>query len=215
MRLVKYVERNNKLIFSGCFCCSLVILRYLISFDFYYFFLIWNLLLAGIPFLLSQFLETICKNKSTFFVIMGVWLLFLPNSFYVITDLIHLKTSEMKIYDSLMISSFALLCLFLGFSSMQKVSLILSRKFSSLHNFILNSLILFLCSFGIYLGRFLRYNSWDLFNNPFNLVKDCLNFIRFPVQHHYVWVFTFAFGAILTGFYFIFQKMIPQIDEDK
>ncbi|MDT0643199.1 DUF1361 domain-containing protein [Zunongwangia sp. F363] len=203
MKISQHIINNKELVGAGGFCCSLVVLRWCLTLDYYYFFLIWNLFLAGVPFLISQYLET--RNNRFFYTFFGLWLLFLPNSFYVITDLIHVKTSQLPVYDAIMISLFALLCLYLGFSSMQKTGRVLSLKFQNISKLFLDILILFLCSFGIYLGRFLRYNSWDILKNPFNLAQDCFNFVRFPVEHFHVWFFTFGFGILLMAF-ILFSK---------
>ncbi|WP_373055941.1 DUF1361 domain-containing protein [Zunongwangia sp. H14] len=213
MKIYKYLVENKNLILAGGFCFLLVVLRWCLTLDYYYFFLIWNLFLAGIPLLISQYLES--GRKKFLYPFLALWLLFLPNSFYVVTDLIHLRTSAMPVYDTIMISLFALLCLFLGFSSMQKISSILYQKMRIFNKFLLDSFILFLCSFGIYLGRFLRYNSWDILKNPFNLALDCRDFIRFPIQHFHVWLFTFCFGILLILLFFIFQKLKPQRDAIK
>ncbi len=204
------IFRNKNFILAGIFCSFLVILRFLISMEYYYFFLIWNLFLAGIPFLISQIVTL--RDRKAFYPMLAIWLLFLPNSFYVITDLIHLHTSSMILYDGIMISFFALLCLALGFQSMQRMTRILILKFPAINTWLLNCFILFLCAFGIYLGRFLRYNSWNIVSNPKNLLEDCLDFIRFPVQYSYVWLFTFFFGILLIGLFFIFQKLKPHKD---
>lgn len=177
--------------------------------DYYYFFLIWNLFLAGVPFLISEFVKS--KSAPAFnSLVLIIWLLFLPNSFYVITDLIHLQNSSMQIFDCFMILSFAILCLYLGFYSMKKVGKWIGNKLPILNKSLLNILILFLCSFGIYLGRVLRYNSWDILKNPVNLAKDFLNFLRFPFEHFQVWLFTFIFGLMLTGLYYIFLVLTKQ-----
>ena len=209
MIVYTYLNRHKTLLLAGSCCCFLVLFRFVISLEYYYFFLIWNLFLAGIPFLLSEFI-----SKTENFMATGIlgmlWLLFLPNSFYGGTDLIHLQNSNRPYFDVFIIGSFAVLCCWLGFKSIQHME----QKFEILIPKIISWLIkigvLFLCSFGIYLGRFLRYNSWNLLSDPYNLLEDCFSFLRFPVRHLEVWLFTIVFGLVLTGLYYIYLHLNPK-----
>ncbi len=206
MKNFKKVDYDSYLLGASVSCCLLVILRFFITSNPYYFFLIWNLFLAAVPYFLSQVLESGYLQKFSL-VFIGSWLLFLPNSFYVITDLIHLKNSSLPVYDGFMIFSFALLCTGLGFQSMKKMSNYAKMIFPKGNPETFKIPVLFLCSFGIFLGRFLRYNSWNILNKPHLLFTDCLNFILYPLAHIKVWAFTIGFGLMLTGLYYIYLKM--------
>ncbi|MDR5591006.1 DUF1361 domain-containing protein [Christiangramia sp. SM2212] len=198
---------------AAIFGCLLVVLRFLITMELHYIFLIWNLFLAMVPLGLSKLL---CRQKfrlSLNLLLLGSWVLFLPNSFYVITDLIHLKNSNFLFYDAGLISFFAILCVSLGFLSMMEVKSFLHENAPKLNHWIMNIMLLFLCAFGIFLGRFLRYNSWNIVNDPISLFKDCFNFIRHPVEHAQVWFFTFGFGLLLVGLYHIFLKITEARNE--
>lgn len=134
-------------------------------------FLLWNLFLAWIPYLLSNNLKLFAngrKQGQLNWLILLVWLLFFPNAPYLVTDLLHLKPRAPIpfLYDVLLFFFFACLGLILAYLSLAKVHHFLIYRFSRP---LVWSLILFfmvLSSFGIYIGRFLRWNSWDVFIQP-------------------------------------------------
>ena len=203
---------NRNLIASAMVCVSLVFIRYLWTTNLYYIFLLWNLFLAFLPLLISEILIRKAVLKFVAFLLMGIWLIFLPNAFYVVTDLIHLRYSTFPLFDGVMISLFAVLCLFIGFRSMMNIKLFSKTSFSYLNKWMPEKGVLFLSAFGIFIGRFLRYNSWDVITNPYSLFKDCLNFLISPIDYYEVWLFTAIFGLVLTGLYYIFQKITGLYD---
>ena len=174
-----YVFNNFKtlsIIWSFCFISMfLLMVRLKLTHSFFYLFLVWNLFLAMIPFAIS----TTIKNKkdlSNLFLIFSFsfWLLFLPNAPYIVTDLIHLRLSQPTIlwYDFIMISAFALSGLLLFYYSISDMVLILKNRFNKKIQLLFIPSICFLSAFGIYLGRILRYNSWEIVSNPFQLIRD-------------------------------------------
>lgn len=127
------------------------------------------------------------------------WLLFLPNAPYIITDLLHLKISSNSLLwlDVLMVTSFAYNGLILFFLSMLDMQNLLSKYLrKSVIKYCIPVLFL-LTGFGMYLGRFLRYNSWEIINNTMNLLKDCLDIVLQPNHHGEAWLFTLTFAAFL------------------
>ena len=149
------------LIISCLFSCLLVVVRILITGHWTYRFLIWNLFLAVVPYVLTEWMaqkDSIGKSKAKLFGLLLLWLLFIPNSFYILTDLFHLDTFDTapKWFDLLLIFSFAWNGIILGIVSIRRVEIILSkatgRKFSLLIVFV----VMFLNAFGIYIGRYLQ-----------------------------------------------------------
>lgn len=142
-----------------------------------YIFLIWNLLLAWIPYLLAMRFEQLQLQNSGR-VALGltfvVWLLFLPNAPYIITDFLHLKHKPPVPlwYDLSLLFAFASTGLLLGLLSLHKMHYGLQRHFSGgMSNAIIFASIA-LSGFGIWLGRFQRWNSWDIFARPDALLLD-------------------------------------------
>jgi uncharacterized membrane protein len=183
----------------------LLMIRMKLTHSFFYMFLVWNLFLAVIPFSITFHLLSSPKlSKFSFIWWFGIWLLFLPNAPYIITDLLHLKVSMTHLLwlDILVIMSFAISGLMLFYLSILDMKSILNNYVTSkVSNFIF-FIIFFLTAFGVYLGRFLRYNSWELFQKPLDLISDIFNIIIQPDFE--AWLFTLLFGSFLSiGFWMI------------
>lgn len=196
------------LFLSLSFCIALLYIRMKITQTMYYRFLIWNLFLAIVPYTITTYLVSLKKinllKLSVYFII---WLLFLPNAPYIITDLLHLKTSgsTMLWLDVLMISFFAINGLLLFYLSLSDFKTLLKQHFNSTISYVIIFAVFFLTSFGMYLGRFLRYNSWEILSNPKHLFNDVINIIAHPFQHYNAWLFTLCFGLALSIGFLIFK----------
>lgn len=191
----------------------LLMVRMKLNQSFFFLFLIWNLFLAVIPFAITIYLSSNPKlNKYSLLLWLGVWLLFLPNAPYIITDLLHLKKGSYHLLwlDILVVTSFALNGLLLFFLSLLDMKVILSVFITKKYLNFLYVFILFLSGFGVYLGRFLRYNSWEIIQNPIDLLNDILTIVLHPSLHPEAWLFTFTFGSFLTIGFWIFEHL--QVD---
>ena len=214
--MIKKLKENQRfevtllLILMTGFCFSLSIFRYYISETKVFFFLNWNLFLAWIPFIISSFLLIFnIKSKLSLMIAVGAWIIFFPNSPYILTDLFHLKSrNSIPIwYDLVVILSYAWTGLFCGFVSLLDIEKLLSVHFKrSTINYITVS-FLFLTSFGVYLGRFLRWNSWDILSNPFGLFNDILVRIIYPMEYTKTWGITILMGIMLNFMYFMMKSM--------
>ena len=136
--------------------------------------LAWNLFLAWIPFLLALLLYERARAGASWRVLapLGLlWLAFFPNAPYLITDLKHLGHGAQVpvLYDVLLLSAAAWLGLLLGLSSLFLVHAVARRLVGALDAWALVVAVLALSSFGIYLGRVQRWNSWDLVVHPQSL----------------------------------------------
>ena len=176
-------------------------------------FLTWNLFLAWIPFLLAFVLSEMNNNGTSRIKKVGVfatWLLFFPNSPYILTDLFHLRLrSEIPLwFDLVLILSFAWNGLLLGYSSLMEIQKVLRTRLSAgIVNFFIAGLLV-LCSFGIYLGRYPRYNSWDILTNPITLFSDIFNMILDPMNNTRMVGVTFFFSVFLMVSYWTLNTMI-------
>ncbi|AZA92237.1 Predicted membrane protein [Chryseobacterium nakagawai] len=201
-------KMNTLLVLMALFCFSLSLFRYYISETKVFFFLNWNLFLAWIPLFLSTFILTFnIKSKISIAVIIIVWILFFPNSPYILTDLFHLKArNTIPIwYDLIVILSYAWTGLICGFLSLNDIEKLLS---SYSKQRIINGIVvlfLFMSSFGVYLGRFLRWNSWDVLNNPFGLFNDIVVRLIYPLEYIKTWGVTLLMGIMLNFMYFTFK----------
>jgi uncharacterized membrane protein len=173
------------------------------SFDYWY--LPYNLLLGVIPLFLAIWLMHILKVRGwknwQGVVVTVLWLLFLPNSFYIVTDFIHLYEYGRVdiVQDIIMIMQFSFVGMAVGFWSLLLVHRQLLRRMRehAAHAVIMG--VLLLCGFAIYLGRELRWNSWDAVAQPYALVTDVFAHLLVPQ----LWVTTLGFFLSLGSLYVV------------
>lgn len=216
MKFIAHQLRNPSvaaflLLCIGCF--SLSVARCFMSGSTHFLFLNWNLFLAGIPLLLSRLLmynENITKAKLLF--LLPMWLLFFPNAPYILTDLFHLGNTHTmpKWFDLLMILLFAWAGLFAGFKSLQDIQRMLAKFMSERKSMLVVVVLLFIAAFGVYIGRFERWNSWDLIVHPFGVIKDVLEKFTDPVSHLRTWGVTLLLGTLLNVIWFSIRLMQSQ-----
>lgn len=137
-----------------------------------YWFMLWNLVLAWLPLVfIWAWLLYIRRNRiwsPLSIILLILWIGFLPNSFYIITDFIHLRQASQTtvLYDVAMLGSFTANGMFLGYVSLALVHMELLRRIRRDYAHAIVGVVLFLCSLAIYLGRYLRWNTWDVLVNP-------------------------------------------------
>lgn len=190
-------------------CFFLLVFRIKTTHDFFGLFLVWNLFLAFVPLGIAWYVQHrgTQLNSISKYTLLVLWLLFLPNAPYVITDLIHLSYSPSNwfIYDGITIGVFALLSLYFGFQSLIEVRKLFKTKIAETWLNTLTAGVLILCGFGIYLGRVVRFNSWDLITNPLDLFGTIGLYLINPIEHKSVWIFTLGFGIFLNFSFFLFR----------
>lgn len=142
--------------------------------DWVFLFLVWNLFLAWIPVGLAGVAAAFRDRPFAQAICGAWWLLFFPNAPYLVTDLMHLSHlgGHLLWYDTLMFATFALTGLVLGYVSLRLVQGVVARYLGVWGSWAFVVGALLLSSYGIYVGRFLRWNSWDLFVSPLSLARD-------------------------------------------
>ena len=190
-------------------CLCLLVFRIKATQDLFGLFLVWNLFLAFVPLGISWYLQHKKShiNSVLKYALLVLWLLFLPNAPYVITDLIHLAYRPLNwfIYDGITIAAFALFSLYFGFQSLIEVRKLFKPEIAEARLNIFTSGVLILCGFGIYLGRVVRFNSWDLITNPLDLFSTIGHYLINPIENKSVWLFTLGFGIFLNFSFFLFK----------
>lgn len=200
---------SRKIIIPLSFTVFLLIVRIVVSGQLTFAFLAWNLFLAWIPFAISQRITGV-QNRWQILLLFCAWLLFLPNAPYIITDFLHLKP-RWPIpywYDVLLLFSAALNGLLLGLVSLSTVEKFLVGRYGNRISALLILCSFFLCAFGIYMGRYLRWNSWDIITNPGAIAADVLERIFNPFDHFGTWAVTFLFGSFFYVIYYSIKNFI-------
>ncbi len=208
-QIAKHRSLYINIALSICFAFLLLFLRIKITGDSFYIFLVWNLFLAGIPFAITQLFQVNKKLRSHRFtpaIAFCIWLLFLPNSPYIITDLVHLQNelSSMVWLDLFLVFVFAFNGLLLGLLSMLDMFALIREQYGKRIATYTLFCVCLLCGYGIYLGRFLRFNSWDITTKPLTLFTKILQSFQEPK----VWLITFAFGGFLWILFSILQSVL-------
>ncbi|MEO5888691.1 MAG: DUF1361 domain-containing protein [Ferruginibacter sp.] len=192
------------------FITGMIICRICYSGSFRFIFLLWNLFLAWIPFKISLYLTSQkVSNKWHAAILLAGWLLFFPNALYIVTDLIHLdgRSNVPVWYDAVLLFTSAVAGLLMAFVSLYKVEVFFNKQIS---NSATNKIIvfcLFIGSFGVYLGRFLRWNSWDIVTNPWDLTKEIAVRFLFPFEYYRTWAITLLFTVLFSLLYFTIKKV--------
>lgn len=201
---------------ASMICVLLVAARIAYSDSERYISLVWNLFLAWIPFVLAYLAHAMSWKKLLLYLVLPVtaflWLIFFPNAPYILTDLNHLakETASAPLwYDVILMVWFGWTGLLLGLVSLYLMHDIVQRTFGRWLGWTFVLVVSGLSSFGVYLGRFVRFNSWDLLDDPKEIVVTVLGLaidpsmrlvaftILFAVFYLFVYLTLYSFGHLL------------------
>jgi uncharacterized membrane protein len=192
------------MILSTIMCGMLFTARAAMSHSLTYASLNWNLFLAWVPAGLALIAYNVYRKGSCFGAVIAlgcaaVWLLFFPNAPYLLTDLVHLQPRESIPYwlDQMVYLAYAWTGCYLGLVSLLLMQALVRRSINRWAGWIFSFAAIVLSGFGIYLGRFERYNSWDLFFQPKLIWKEVLDWVLRP-RHN---AETFAFSILFSVFF--------------
>jgi uncharacterized membrane protein len=205
--LLSYFSHNKYrltmfLLLSGATIVSVAIWRFRADYSntFHYGFLVWNLFLAWIPFMISYVTYTLSLNRRQVYVLIPIaaflWLIFFPNAPYILTDFQHLafgKWHDLPVwYDVMMLIWFAFTGVLLGMVSLFMMQEIVRREFGRWVGWGFVAVVATVSAAGIYVGRFLRWNPWDIFNNPKAMVLFTIQHAQDPSLQSVVFISLFT-----------------------
>lgn len=202
------------LLLTNAVSVGLFMLRLIGADNFRYWFMLWNLLLAWVAPLIAWWLvRRLRKTKWRTWqniLLTIIWLGFLPNSFYMVSDLIHVhQTGEISIYfDAVLFASFifnGFIAGYLGTFLLHREAL---RRLAPLRAHALVVAVFALCGYAIYLGRVLRWNTWDAILQPAALLFDVSDNILNPLGHPQAFVVTLSFTLLISAFYFLAHEFV-------
>ena len=218
--MIKQLKESGRLnstillIVLSLFSFGLSLFRIFYTHSFEFLFLNWNLFLAFIPWFISSIiiLKKLQDKKFLLVVMILSWIFFFPNSPYILTDLFHLgmSTKAPLWYDLILILSFAWTGLLFGFVSLMDIEKVLENYVGKGKTTFISIAFLFVSGFGIYVGRYLRWNSWDIIISPFALSSDILSKISHPIYNSRAWGLTLFIGLLLNLIYFSFKLFSTQ-----
>jgi uncharacterized membrane protein len=177
--------------------------------------LVWNLFLAWIPYLFSLLAVALFRlfPKQWWMLLApgAVWLAFFPNAPYIVTDFFHLVQRPYipLWYDILLLTTFSWTGIFLTIASLRSMQSLVRSYLGSFLSWLFVAGSMGLCGLGIYLGRFERWNSWDLLTHPKSILKDVAIQLIDPLSNLGFFGFTMLFTAFLLICYLMFTSIQP------
>ncbi len=206
LKSIHYFFAQNGMIpivFSTILAIALVAARLVYSHRVVFLFLIWNLFLAWIPYLAALWAAgTHRRHPRRWWAIIvpGIlWLIFFPNAPYIVTDFLHLSARPPvpMWYDIGLLATFAWAGLFLAVFSLRAMQSIISEWLGTFASWIFVLVTLGLSGLGVYMGRFLRWNSWDLLVQPKAVTLDILHRLAHPFSNPGTFGVSILFSAFL------------------
>jgi uncharacterized membrane protein len=202
--------RRPLLTLAGASVLGTVLLgtRVVLTQRFTHLFLVWNMILAWIPLCLAMRIDDIDERQPggtwRFWATALAWLMFFPNAPYIFTDLKHLRPVLQSRWwtDLILILFFALIGLVLAFLSLHRMQRVVARRRGIRSSWAFVSGVMFLSGFGVYLGRFGRWNTWDVLINPIPLLVGSVNSV-----HGQSAKFTILFGLFLLTSYLLLYSL--------
>ncbi|MEJ2748545.1 MAG: DUF1361 domain-containing protein [Anaerolineae bacterium] len=194
------------LLLASIAATTMIVLRAWYSGRLLYSFLLWNLFLAWLPFLFAW----AAYRKPVTAVFNGpLWLLFFPNAPYLVTDLIHLRQYDAVPlwYDAIMLFTFVLTGLMLGFLSLYMMQSLVSRRFGRVWSWLFVIAAVGMSGYGVYIGRFLRWNSWDVFRQPMTVLADIANSLFNPAYFLKTYTVSISLSAVMLFAYIVMVAM--------
>lgn len=196
------------LVLASAFCCATLIARWAYSNPGAYDFLAWNLFLAWIPLVAAVLVYDLQQRGASgrrLLPVAAVWLLFLPNAPYLLTDLIHLgsRNDAPLWFDVVLFTAFAWTGALLGFLSLYLMQVVVRRIAGGPLSWLFVGVSLLATGFGIYLGRSLRWNSWDFVTRPDALLADVWARVSDPLAYPRSFGMTVALTALLSVIYLV------------
>ena len=174
--------------------------------------LLWNLFLAWIPFAIALHVYEGYRRRAARLSLWAgglLWLVFFPNAPYIVTDLKYLRTwtGAPVWYDAVLLSAAAGCGLLLGFASLYTMQAVIRRALGTVNAWLFALAVLALSSFGVYLGRVQRWNSWDVFTRPGVLATDLWSGLVNPLEHPKIIAGTIVFTVFLAATYLVFYSL--------
>lgn len=216
-----YIHSFYPLLLSSLIACGFYVFRVFYSKTTNYSNLIPNLLLAWIPYIFSVLAASTYRLHPnrwwSIFFYGTVWLVFFPNAPYMVTDFYHLDP-RLPIplwFDIGLIAIFAFTGCFLAIASLRSIHIIIERFLGKIVGWLFALFTLGLGSLGVYLGRFRRFNSWDILLQPKIVFKDIASNLFNPMDNLGFIGFMVMFTAILLVFYLMFVTSSNPIEPSK
>jgi uncharacterized membrane protein len=173
-------------------------------------FLVWNLFLAAVPFGLALLAERYELRRLAILPLVSAWLVFFPNAPYLMTDFVHLR-ERLPVplwYDIGLLGAASLAGFVLGIASLSSVHGLVDRQLGKLAGWSFVVVASIAAGFGIWLGRFGRWNSWDLLLNPRGVLSATADALTVPLGYNRAFGVTAVFAALFAATYVALSRQL-------
>jgi uncharacterized membrane protein len=140
---------------------------------------------------------------------LAFWLLFFPNAPYIVTDLIHLRhyATVPLWFDVVLLMSFASIGVLFGLLSLLDIHRIIESRAGRSAGWLSVTGAIVLGSFGVFVGRYLHWNSWNVLTHPIELLRDIANSLLHPAADPTAYGVTAAFSLFLIIGYLVLRSL--------
>jgi uncharacterized membrane protein len=197
------------IILLGLLCFGILFYRCVFTFSVHYTFLLWKLLIAIIPYVISTQLLRCKKLNLRAFLLLFCWMLFLPASIYLFTDLLQLSKSNNIgfFYDIILFSSFAFTGLLPGLVSLKHVETFLKKYLPGFLVTLSIIFFIFLSSYSVYVVSFLHITSWNIIADFKKMFQASKNNILNSEDNTHLWLSIGALGLFIDVLYQGFKHL--------
>lgn len=187
--------------------------------------IIWNVILAILPAMFIEFFfQAFNRHKKGIALLMLIiWLLLFPNVPYLMTDFIHISPLTFylltengsyylrEVLPWLELSHIALGVWFgmmVGYRSLYRLQMFITHHYHARYAWLMSVLVSLLSGYGVFLGRFLRLNSWDILH-PYSLIENIME-----NNDHFALNFTLFFSFFIFATYAIYYAMVHRKEQE-
>lgn len=200
----------------------LLVLRFVLSGKPTYLFLVWNLCLAIIPYVVAKLMTRLSGAEAKVSLAWGglllIWFVFFPNAPYLFTDYIHLDRltdPDELAYDAALISAFAVTGFAFGLFSLFLVHENICKVWGWFFGWTTVVGVALFSGYGVYLGRFPRWNSWDIITHPMRLLQDAVWRLSAPLSHPKLVLTTGLFASFILVTYGTFRFLFRSLEREE
>lgn len=201
---IKLSKPHQLIVASIAFTMILLTIRILYTGSLLYLFYPWNIFLATVPVFFSNLLKKQNKLNWKTICYFMCWLLFFPNAPYILTDIFHFeyRSPVPPWFDLALVLSGAWTGMVLCIVSLIQIERFLQHFIHGRYRTAAMLVLMILGGLGMYMGRYERYNSWDVVTQPGSISSFLYNRIVYPFENVTVWLFTLVFGMFIALIYF-------------
>ena len=200
---------ERMMIFSALLSFGFLFYRCIFAENFHYTFLLWNMLIAFLPYIISKKLVSVKENSFASYLLLFGWLVFFPACIYPLADVLHMQQASnfSFVYDAIMFFSFAVTGLLPGLISLKNVETFLKKHTSGLLTKLSVVFFIALSSYSACVVRFLHLKSWNVLSDFKRMYAASIRDISDPLAHFRIWAYLIVLVLAIDVMYAVFKRL--------